>query len=51
MKPSILCMFGVAFLGFAFAGKDLWSSAPAFGWFLAVFFFSSALFVALKNQK
>ncbi|WP_171681453.1 hypothetical protein [Paenibacillus planticolens] len=51
MKPTVLCMFGVAFLGFAFAGKNLWPSAPAFGWFLAIFFFSCSFFVALKSRK
>ncbi|MEK3915193.1 hypothetical protein [Paenibacillus sp. FSL H7-0331] len=51
MKPSVLCMFGVASLGFAFAGKGLWASAPAVGWMLAVFFFSGAFFVTLKNRK
>ncbi|WP_165972123.1 hypothetical protein [Paenibacillus piri] len=51
MKPSVLCMFGVACLGFAVAGKNLWESAPTFGWLLALFFFSSAFFIALKNRK
>lgn len=51
MNPSALCMIGVACLGFAFAGKDLWNSAPAFGWLLAVFFFSGAFFSALKRRR
>jgi hypothetical protein len=51
MTPTALCMIGVAFLGFAFAGKDLWDSAPAIGWILAIFFFSGAFFLTLKNRK
>lgn len=50
MKPSVLCMFGVASLGFAFAGKGLWASAPAVGWMLAVFFFQALFCYSQKSE-
>jgi hypothetical protein len=51
MKPSVLSIFGVICLGVALSGKNLWEWAPASGWFLAVFFFSAAYFVARKKRN